>query len=221
MLPAQGMKVIILDGFTYNGIHSETLGVYYAPGASDCWEPEADFETVSTEVQGRHGGYFYGTRVKSRTITLSCYYEDIDIEKREEIKRWLGRNTSGILEFDHRPYEYYKVFPSKVVTGNSYNHRSFDGTANLYSATFTVTFTAYEPFGFLKGKDLWDPGMEDAFPHCGALDRTLMPPTPTVSDRQILLYNCGTEVADTVITLAGSAPNGLTITNRTNGDRCA
>lgn len=47
-----------------------------------------------------------------------------------------------------------------------------------------------------------------------------MPAAPTTSSRQFQIYNCGTEDADTIITLAGSAPNGMTITNLTNGNVC-
>lgn len=35
------------------------------------------------------------------------------------------------------------------------------------------------------------------------------------------MYNCGTEPCDTKITIAGTAANGLTITNKTNGTKCA
>lgn len=61
--------MIGLDGFTYNGIHSESFGVYLAPDANDRWEGEAEFEVSSTEVQGRHGGYYYSSRAKTRSIT--------------------------------------------------------------------------------------------------------------------------------------------------------
>lgn len=77
-----------MEGFTYNGVHCEELGVYYIPDAAGRWEGEPEFEADATDVQGRHGGYFYRSRVKSRSITLDCFYEDVTLAQREAIKRW-------------------------------------------------------------------------------------------------------------------------------------
>ena len=61
---------------------------------------------------------------------------------------------------------------------------------------------------------------DGAASYCGILESQMMPTAPTTSSRQFQVYNCGTEDADTIITLAGSAPNGMTITNLSNGNVC-
>lgn len=122
--------------------------------------------------------------------------------------------------FDSRPFATYDVWPSKVVSGRSYTHTAPNGGGRIYSATFTVTFTAYEPFGVLDKKYLTGTDTENMGAYCGVLPQAQMPAVPTTASRQFLVYNCGTEVADTMITLAGTAPNGMTITNRTNGNVC-
>lgn len=47
-----------------------------------------------------------------------------------------------------------------------------------------------------------------------------MPPTLSAAAGSYLVYNPGTEKAFATIRAAGSAPNGMTITNRTTGDIC-
>lgn len=49
----------------------------------------------------------------------------------------------------------------------------------------------------------------------------MMPDPPLVSDTSFLLYNPGTEMADTVISLSGDVGSGLLIRNLTTGQRCA
>ena len=106
-----------------------------------------------------------------------------------------------------------------MVAGRSWTHVSLTGET-VYSGTFTVSFDAFEPFGFLKYKSYDTTDTDGASAYCGILPQSMMPAAPTTSSRQFQVYNCGTEDADTIITLAGSAPNGMTITNLTNGNVC-
>ena len=101
-------------------------------------------------MSGRDGGYYYGNNVKIRKFTLQCYFEEITRETREEIRNWLDRNTKGKLIFDERPFVYYNVRPTDVASGEIYTILTTRG--EVYSGTFTATFSAYEPYGHLTSK---------------------------------------------------------------------
>lgn len=55
--------------------------------------------------------------------------------------------------------------------------------------------------------------------HCGILEINEMPDAILTESGTYLVYNPGTEVCDTVIRIAGTAPNGVLIENN-NGDIC-
>ena len=210
-----------MDGFKYNGRHCSEFGVWYVPDAKDLWMNSPDYDITSTKVKGRAGSYYYTNEAKERTFTLSCFFEDITWFDREQIRHWIDRKTSGELVFDYKPFVYYKVRPTKLDTGKVYVTRGTTDQQNRYSGTFSITFTAYEPFGYMTYKSFTTYDDDNASIYCGILDSTEMPAEPTVSSRSFLIYNCGTEVADTTITIGGSAPNGLTITNATNNSVCS
>ena len=211
-----------MDGFTYNGIHSSKLGCYLAQNAADRWFQSPDFENYKEEINGRDGGYYYGNRAKIRSIALDIFFEDITIGTREKIRQWLDRNSAGDLIFDSRPFETYRnVRLGKVVPGKIYTTHLPGYPHDTYSGTFTATFELYEPYGYLNYKYYTDYDRENAGSYSGMMEVQRMPEAPTADSTTFLMYNPGTIACDTVLTIAGSAPNGITITNATNGTKCA
>lgn len=210
-----------MDGFKYNGRHCSEFGVWYVPDAKDLWVNSPDYDVTSTKVKGRAGSYYYTNEAKERTFTLSCFFEDITWFDREQIRHWIDRKTSGELVFDRKPFVYYNVRPTKQDTGKVYVTRGATDQENLYSGTFTITFTAFEPFGYMTYKSFNTYDDDNASIFCGILDTSEMPATPTTSSRDFQIYNCGTEEADTTITIGGTAASGLTITNGTNNTVCS
>ena len=209
-----------MEGFSYNGKHSDDFHCYFIPDASDRWFASPDFQIYEADDTGKDGGYFYGTRAKVRTFTLKCYYEEITLARREALRRWLDRSTSGKLVFDRRPFVSYDVRPTKVVPGKRYAIYNSQTGEELYSGTFTVTLSAYQPYGLLNNKEYASFDTDGASECCGILKSTMMPATPTTSSRAFLLYNCGTQPCNTVFRIGGTASTGLTITNNTNGTYC-
>ena len=203
-----------MSGFTYNGVHSESMAVGYAPDASARWFDDADFDVYSTRVAWRHGGYRYGAKAKIRTFTLQCWFEEITIAQREAIRRWLHRDTKGQLIFDDKPFVYWNVSPSKIVPGQLYLD------LGKYSGTFTVTFEAYDPFGYLTRKSNAGTENDGAEDYCWISPTSQMPPAPTTSSRSFTVYNPGTEDCGLTLKLAGSASNPIEFLNTTNKTRC-
>lgn len=76
------------SGFTYNNVHCETMKCYYVPNAEDRWFNDGEFNVYDTDVAWKHGGYYYGNRLKNRTFSVKCYFEEITIAEREDIRQW-------------------------------------------------------------------------------------------------------------------------------------
>lgn len=209
-----------MEGFSYNGLHSSLFSVYYIPDESALFDDQADFEVFDEEPNWRDGGVYYGNRVKQREFSLSCYFEDVTREQKEKINQWLDRNTSGELVFDERPFVAYKVRPTKKLNGKIYTQRYDDIPGDRFSGTFTLTFTAYDPFGYMKynSYDVYD--TDGAARYCGIVSKSAMPAAPDPNKNNFLVYNCGTERCGCLIRIAGTAPNGLTLTNNANMNRC-
>ena len=204
-----------MSGFTYNGTHCSTYHVEYVPNPSARWWEGAEYETYKKDVTWRNGGYKYGSAVNIRTITLDCYFEEITIKQREQIRKWLGRNTSGNLIFDDMPFVYYKVSPDKIVPGKLYND-----TGGTYSGTFTITFVAENPFGYLTRKSNAGTENDHAEDYCGIKASSAMPATPSTSSREFDIYNPGTEVCGLNIHITGSCMHAIRFYNQRNKTEC-
>lgn len=204
----------VLSGFTYNGIHSEDLGLYYLPTEEDRWFPDPEFEVYSSDIEWRHGGVYYDSKATIREFTLNCFFENIDIAKRQAIKAWLKRGTVGMLIFDEMPFVYWMVRPGKIPVGNWYYDQ------DTYSGTVVVTFEAYNPFGYLTRKYNSVQATDHSEDYCHLLDADDMPDDPTPDDISFEVYNPGTETCGLSIEIAGSTSNPIRFRNETNGTFC-
>ena len=204
-------------GFSYNGIHSSEFGLYYIPNWEEQWIADAEYDVYDSDVDWKHGGYYYGNKAKVRTFTIKCYFEEIDIATRQAIKQWVGRETSGRLIFDDMPFVYWNVRPGKIPVGNWYMDNN-----DTHSGTVTITLKAYEPFGHMLRKyntsNSPDDGAED---YTNILDGDDMPAVPTVDDTSFDIYNPGTEACGLTIELEGSTDNPIRFFNDNNKSFCA
>lgn len=204
-----------LCSFTYNGTDSSTYNIEFVPDAHDRWFEGPDWEVYETDINWRDGGYYYGNSAKIRTFTLKCFFEEITIKQRENIRKWLHRDTKGQLIFSTMPFVYWNVRPTKIVQGNIYNDNN-----DLYSGTFTVTFSAYDPFGYLTRKSNGQSDDDNANDYCDLIATGSMPAAPTTSSRSFQVYNPGREVCGLSIKLSGSTSNHIEFLNTTNSTCC-
>ena len=204
-----------MTGFTYNGTHSSEFGLYYIPDETDSWIKDAEYDVYDADVSWKHGGYYYGNKTKVRTFTIKCMFEEIDVATRQAIKAWLHRDTNGTLVFDEIPFVYWNVHPGKIPVGEWYldNNESHSGTV-------TITFNAYEPFGYLTRKSNRDIPPDNANDYCNLIDMHDMPADPTVSSTSFEIYNPGTENCGLTIEIAGTTSNPFRFYNNTNGTVC-
>lgn len=203
-----------MSGFTYNGTHCSTYCVYYIPDASDRWFEGPDFEVYSKDVTWKHGGYYYGNKAKNRVFSLKCYFEEITTKQREDIRKWLHRDTHGTLIFDDMPFVYWNVRPTKIIPGTIYND------TGKYSGTFTVEMTAYEPFGYLTRKSNMPTDDDNANDYCDLIANASMPAAPTTSGSRFDVYNPGREVCGLTIRLRGTTSNPIMFINTDNDTSC-
>lgn len=171
-----------MDGFTYNGVHCETMGCTYIPDASARWFASPDIDRGKEDVSWRDGSYYYYTRRKARTFTVNCYFENITRRGRERIRRWLDEKGSGWLIFDERPDVKYFVRPSKTNTGKIYMQSDGIERNPWYNGTFTITFEASDPIGYLTrltDDDLLD---NEQLHTCNIVRTDMMPAAPLASD---------------------------------------
>jgi len=203
------------NGFIYNGTASSVFHVECLQDAAAKWFEGPDFDVYDATVAYGNGGILYGKSVKPRVLKLSCYYEEITNEQREQIRRWLHRNTSGKLLFMDKPFVYWNVTPTNVIPGKKYLD-----TAGLYSGTFEIEFTAYNPFGYLTR--LANSGSEDddANDYCDLIHENDMPTRPSVRSTTFNVYNPGREVCGLSITLSGTVDHAIEFLNTTNKTRC-
>ena len=203
-----------MSGFTYNGTHCGTYGIEYIPDAEDRWFEGTDYEVYDTDVSWRNGGYYYGNKVKNREFSLKCYFEEITTKQREDIRKWLHRNTKGQLVFDDMPFVYWNVRPTAMVTGKIYND------TGKYSGTFTVKFTAYEPFGYLTRKYNAPSDNDNANDYCDLIAQADMPAAPTTGGSSFQVYNPGREPCGLTIRLRGTTSHPVMFLNIGNNTSC-
>lgn len=203
-------------GFTYNGIHCSRFGLYYIPDESDLWFNDPEYNVYQTDISWKNGGYYYDSKAKNRTFTLKCGFEEIDVATRQKIKQWVKMGTSGKLIFDDMPFVFWNVRPGKIPVGNWYLD-----TNDSHSGTVTITFTAYEPFGYLTRKSNASGADDDgASDYCNMISYSEMPSDPTISSTSFNVYNPGTEECGLTIEISGSASNPIRLFNDANKSQC-
>ena len=98
----------------------------------------------------------------------------VTIEEREAILQWLDYKTSGELIFDNRPYVSYTVRPTKKISFKDYLQEEMG--ERFYSGTFTISFTAFDPFGKLTQDFVDDPVVNQRLEaETGVIDENKMP----------------------------------------------
>lgn len=203
-------------GFTYNGVHSSQFGLYYTQTPDEKWFNDPEYDVYDTNVDWRHGGYYFDSKAKKRTFTIKCYFEEIDIATRQQIKQWLKRGSIGKLIFDDMPFVYWNVRPGKIPVGNWYLDNG-----ETHSGTVTIVFNAYEPFGYLIRKSNSPSSPDDgATDYCNIINSDDMPELPTTSSISFDIYNPGTESCGLSIEISGVTNNPIRFFNESNQTMC-
>lgn len=133
-------------GFTFNGVHSDTLGIKRTSEGSRFNEnllPTIQDKTV--QVPGGDGMYHFGSYYTQRQFNISYAFDALTEEQLAQIEALFGDKKIHELIFDEAPY---KVYQAKVTGSASIKHIPFaEGATNrIYKGEGSIQFTAYNPY---------------------------------------------------------------------------
>lgn len=189
-------------GFTFNGVHSDTLGIKRTSEGSRFNEnllPTIQDKTV--QVPGGDGMYHFGSYYTQRQFNVSYAFDALTEEQLARIKSLFGDKKIHELIFDEAPY---KVYQAKVTGSASIKHIPFaEGATNrIYKGEGNIQFTAYNPYArsakkFLNqynnaNKNEWKAAS-------GMLESGTG--YDTLIDNTVKLYNPGVKETDFILTL--------------------
>ena len=200
-------------GFSFNGVHSDTLGIKRTSEGSRFNEnllPTIQDKTV--QVPGGDGMYLFGSYYTQRQFNISYAFDALEEDDLAKIKELFGDKKIHELIFDEAPY---KVYQAKVTGTASIKYIPFgEGEHNrIYKGEGNIQFTAYDPYArsvhkYLdqyanSNKEEWKLAA-DLLPTQGNYDKI-------TNNREIRLYNPGVKETDFIITFNfanGVIPNG-------------
>lgn len=212
-------------GFSFCGIDIEDVGLNYAPENKDTYVYRPGTSNIHEETfEGHDGGYNYGATKEPKEFLLRCYYEDEHIARGLMAKahNLFKVGKSGILIFKRRPWVYYYATVTNVNTDDMYSY---------LNGLFVITMKAYYPVGRgveINGKLLsntyLDPYHGEIMLNTAMLDDDSIVPatsfTSITQQKEIVLFNPGTERAEVSIVISGQAGDGVTIYNKTTDQLC-
>ncbi len=192
MTVVSGFSPAKAPGFTFDGVHSRTFGIYLL--RSDFSGMPATVDQYK-DIPGRHGAHDFGFRFDTRKIPLECFVlaqsESHLRSKLREIATWLDPSKGERqLVLDTEPDRYYLA----RVAG------SFDVEIVAGQGRITIPFVASKPFAYSFDEKVliigageetgtaFNDGTADAFPVITAIVRQPITFFAVVSaDRQVIL----------------------------------
>lgn len=157
-------------GFTFAGIHSSQFGLY-SVSSGDRYSRylSPTIKNLTAENTGGNGTYFFGSQYTQQTFSFSMAFDSVTESELREIKQWLSSGVNYLI-LDETPYIEYYV---KVSAATQINFLVFDDYAlddsstiddlygpstpsefiqRLYKGEMSISFIAYEPFGYSVNK---------------------------------------------------------------------
>ena len=189
-------------GFTFNGVHSDTLGIKRTSEGSRFNEnllPTIQDKTV--QVPGGDGMYYFGSYYTQRQFNISYAFDVLTEEQLARIKALFGDKKIHELIFDEAPY---KVYQAKVTGSASIKYIPFaEGATNrIYKGEGSIQFTAYDPYAHSVKKflDQYNNTNKDEWKAAsGMLESSTG--YDTLIDNTVKLYNPGVKETDFILTL--------------------
>lgn len=189
-------------GFTFNGVHSDTLGIKRTSEGSRFNEnllPTIQDKTV--QVPGGDGMYHFGSYYTQRQFNISYAFDALTEEQLTRIKALFGDKKIHELIFDEAPY---KVYQAKVTGSASIKYIPFaEGATNrIYKGEGSIQFTAYDPYArsVKKFLDQYNNANKEEWKAAsGMLESSTG--YDTLIDNTVKLYNPGVKETDFILTL--------------------
>ena len=131
--------------FTFNGVHSSTLGITRTSNGSrydDNLLPTIQDKTV--QIPGADGTYFFDSFYTQKPFSVPIAFDGLTEKEFQRLRRHFGDKGIHELIFDERPY---KVYMAKTTGTPQLKTICFEEDGQrIYKGEGTLTFTAYYPF---------------------------------------------------------------------------
>lgn len=194
-------------GFTFNGVHSSTLGITRVSNGSRYVEDLLpSYQDKVVEAPGTDETFYFGSYYKQKIININFAFDNLNESQIRIIKQLFGDKELHELWFDETPYKAYNV----KVTGNPqlkyicFNIKEENyQPKRIYRGEGTVNFIAYYPFAHSRYNYIDD--FEQSY---GNLNEWVVASKLKIrsnlgkilpinrSKRKILLWNAGDIAAD-------------------------
>lgn len=142
-------------GFTFNGHHSSEFNLtVVAPSGLTESSLFAEFEDKIVDVSGKEGAYYFGTKVRTKSLNLTLAFDEMTSANKRAILSWLNPKLVSKLFLDEAPYKYYWV---KVAAPPSFSFVPFEETevvglvttkTHIFKGTIDVQLIASDPFAY-------------------------------------------------------------------------
>lgn len=139
-------------GFTYNDIHSSTLGIIRTSDGSRYSDSLLPTSQDKTAVRtGSDGTMYWGSNYTQKQFSVSYAFDSLTEEQLGQLKVVFGDKGVHELIFDEAPY---KVYRAKVTGTASLSYLAFEEgeTGRVYKGTGSVQFTCFQPFARSRAK---------------------------------------------------------------------
>lgn len=149
-------------GFTFDGIHSSTLGIFRVSDGSRYTENLLPtMQDKTTQIPGADGMFYHGSFYTQRAINFPIAFDSLTEQQLRRLKTLFGDKKIHTLSFDELPFKEYKVKVTgtpnlKYVCFNNeegrtpstdlYSQNLRAPSQRLYKGEGQLSFTAYNPY---------------------------------------------------------------------------
>lgn len=161
-------------GFTFNGIHTEDLGITRVSGG-DRYEMDLlpNFEDKTVDVPGGDGTYYFGSLYKNREFSFNLAYDGVTEQNLRQMQQLFGDRRVHPLVLDEYPF---KTYYARISSTPNFEYIAFDteneqgyeayiwtyGSAQptegaiperIYKGEATIEFVCYDPYAHCGGSN--------------------------------------------------------------------
>lgn len=134
-------------GFSFNGIHSDTLHIKRVSDGSRYSENlSPNFQDVKAQVPGRDGSLYWDSFYSEKTFPVQIAFDDLSEVGLRTLKQTFNGKAEGWLKFDEAPYKQYWV---KVQNPVQLKYLCFydENNNRVYKGEGTINLVAYDVYG--------------------------------------------------------------------------
>ena len=141
-------------GFSFNGIHSDTLHIKRVSDGSrynDTLSP--NFQDVKAQVPGRDGTLYWDSFYSEKQFPVQVAFDELSESGLRTLRQTFNGKVEGWLIFDESPYKQYWV---KIQNPPQFKYLCFydENNERVYKGEGTINFVAYDVYGHAKGHNL-------------------------------------------------------------------